>query len=657
MPENVPPPDATRDQTDEELTRLLQKIYDERGFDFREYKKDSVRRRIQKRLDTNHLGTYPEYLEFLDSHQDEYAKLFDTVLINVTEFFRDQDAWKIIETEVLPEIISRKKSGDSIRIWSAGCASGEEPYSIAILLAETLGDAIANFDIRIYATDIDDNALTEARRGVYSEEKLRNVRPDRLEKYFAKDGHVYKIDRHIRQMVAFGRQDLTADAPISHLDLLICRNVLIYFNAKLQHKLLYRFDFAMNRGGYIFFGKSESTALGSKFFEVVSQKWRIFQKTANITELRPAERRLALIEESTIGQAVTESRKEITKLDFYNQAIINNISLALIVLDRNNLVTTWNRQAEEMWLIKADYALGRNFYEIGMGDRIPGINDALRETMKEKRKVLLEDKEITVPRGDKKYLDLTVVPLIDQNRELQGAILLMDDVTEDKMLRDELGRSNEDLKELNAKLETTNEEMESTNEELETTAEELQSTTEELETSNEELQSTNEELETSNEELRSTNAELEATNTELRERTAELNIINTYNGAIINNIVESLIVLDSNSQVTTWNPAAAQMWGASGKDTIGRDFFTLDLPGGIQSKELKSMIKAAHEKKAPAKGKAMKYRTPEGEEHTVIVSVLPLISGKDYLGTMLLCRDVTAEIKRYGRKQAKPDRT
>lgn len=649
MPENILPPDVNEDKVHKGLAHLLQKIYDERGLDFRDYKKESLKRRIQKRLDAHHLSTYQEYVEFLDTHQDEYAKLFDTMLINVTEFFRDPDAWTIIESEVLPDVIARKKNGESIRVWTAGCASGEEPYSVGILLAEALGDAISNFDIRIYATDIDENALAEARRGVYSPEKLKNVSQERLEKYFTKDDGVFKIDRQIRQMVAFGRQDLTSDAPISHLDLLICRNVLIYFNPKLQNKLLYRFDFAMNRGGHVFFGKSESMALGSRFFTPVSQRWRIFQKTGSITELRPAERRLALIEEAAVGQAVTESRKEITKLDFYNQAIINNICIALIVIDRTNIVTTWNYYAQEMWAIKADYALGRNFYEIGMGDRIPGVNDALREAMKEKKKLQLEDKEITTQKGEKMNIDLTVVPLIDPNREIQGAILLMDDVTVDKKLRDELRHTNEELQEINAKLETTNEELESTNEELETTAEELQSTTEELETSNEELQSTNEELETGNEELRSTNAELEATNSELNERTAELNVLNTYNGAIINNTVESMFVLDENFLVTTWNPSAAQMWGLSGKDLLGKDFFAADFPSGIKPGDLKHLIKTVQDKKIPIRDKDLKYRTLSGDDHTVIVSGLPLISGKDYLGTMLLCRDVTAEIKRYGR--------
>jgi len=646
MPENQQPP-AKEDQTDEELDQLLKKLFDERGFDFRDYKKVSLRRRIQKRLDDLKISTYPEYERYLDAHQDEYAKLFETLLINVTEFFRDPEAWKIVEEKVLPDILARKKKGDSIRIWSAGCASGEEPYSIGILLAQALGNAIHDYEVKIYATDIDENALTEARRGAYRLEKLKNASPEQLDKYFTKENSIYKIDRSIRQMVSFGRQDLTSDAPISHLDLLICRNVLIYFNVQLQNKLLFRFNFALNPSGYVFFGKSESTLMGSKLFSVVSQKWRIFKKTMSITELAPAERRVALIEEAMVDKAVNMASKEMKTLDFYHQAIINTMSPALIVLSKNNIVTTWNPAAQEMWMIKSDYALGRNFYEMGMGDRIPGISDALRDAIHDKKTAVLKEKEIINHKGDKRYIDITDVPLIDQNGELQGAIIMMDDVTDDKRLRDELKRSNEELQELNAKLETTNEELESTNEELETTAEELQSTAEELETSNEELQSTNEELETSNEELRSLNEELETTNDELRERTFQFNVVNTYNEAIINNIVESLIVLDKTGLVTTWNIAAAQMWGLGWNDTMGKNFFALHLTSGISAEDLKQMIKQVYDKTAPINDKEMKYKAPSGDVHTVIVSIIPLMRGSEYLGTLVLCRDVSADIKRY----------
>jgi two-component system CheB/CheR fusion protein len=334
-------------------------------------------------------------------------------------------------------------------------------------------------------------------------------------------------------------------------------------------------------------------------------------------------------------------------LDFYHQAIVNNMSPALIVLNKNNIVTTWNPAAQEMWMIEADYALGRNFYEMGMGDRIPGISEAIHDAIHDKKTVVIKEKEIIGPKGDKRYIHITVVPLIDQNAELQGTIIMKDEVTDDRRLREELRRSNEELQELNAKLETTNEELESTNEELETTAEELQSTAEELETSNEELQSTNEELETSNEELRSLNEELETTNDELRERTSQLNITNIYNEAIVNNIDESLIVLDISGMVTTWNPAAARMWGVDGNYIMGKNFFATHLTSGISAEDLKQPIKQVYESKASINDKEMKYKTPSGKEHNVIVSIIPLLSGKDYLGTQVLCRDAAADNKRY----------
>ena len=263
---------------DGELGALLDQLFRKRKFDFRDYKRASLKRRIKKRLDANQVPSYAEYGKFLGEHPEEYAKLFDTLLINVTEFFRDPEAWEVIEKIVLPDIISKKAPGASIRIWSAGCASGEEPFTIGILLAESLGDAIDDYEIRIYATDIDESALAEARKGMYKSEKLVVIRPERLQKFFTVEHDGYKISRSIRQMVSFGRQDLTTDAPISQLDLLVCRNVLMYFNGSLQDRVVHRFGFAVNPGGYIFLGKSEGILMGSKQFKPIDSTWKIYKK-------------------------------------------------------------------------------------------------------------------------------------------------------------------------------------------------------------------------------------------------------------------------------------------------------------------------------------------------------------------------------------------
>ncbi len=644
--------EKVKEDEDRELEMLLQKIYEERGMDFRDYKKASIKRRVQKRLEANNLTTYIQYMDFLDRHPEEYSLLFDTLLINVTEFFRDPEAFEILEKNVIPKMISRKRKGDTIRIWSAGCASGEEPYSIGILLAEALGESINAYEIRIYATDIDESALIEARRGDFSESKLKNVKKEFIDKYFTRENGNYRIGRTIRQMVVFGRQNLTTDAPISHLDLIVCRNVLIYFNLELQNKLLMRFHYALNRDGYIFFGKSESMLVGSKLFKPLEKKWRLFQKSPEVVAgLTLKEGRHAAVEENLIDQAIREARRELKIMDFYNQSIIQNISLGIIVLDSRNLITTWNSISEETWLIKAENAMGRDFFELGMGQRLPGIKENLDEVVREKRRIEIKELGVIDYRGEKMFLDIALVPLIDPNEDMHGVIVISRDVTDDKILKDDLKKSNEELQSLNAKLETTNEELETTNEELvsaneelETTTEELQSTAEELETSNEELQSTNEELETTNEELKSANEELEAANDELRDMTEEINAVNVYNKKIIHSMSQSLIVWNKDNIITTWNPAAEDMWGIKEGDATGKNIFGLNI--GIEGEEIQQKIRKAVEIGSIYHESSLEYTAQSGEKRLMQLTIIPLNDNiGNHVGAMMLSGDVTDEKK------------
>jgi two-component system CheB/CheR fusion protein len=661
MPKNDSEAEEVTENETKELEVLLQKIFEERGMDFREYKRASLKRRIQKRLEANNLTSYAEYMKLLDSSPEEYAKLFDTLLINVTEFFRDPEAFEVLEKEVIPQIISRKKKGDSIRIWSAGCASGEEPYSIGILLAEKLGESIYDYEIRIYATDIDENALIEARSGIYDENKLKNIKKEYLDKYFTRENGRYRISKTIRQMVIFGRQDLTKDAPISHLDLIVCRNVLIYFNHNLQNKLMMKFHYALDRDGDIFFGKSESMLVGSKLFKPVAKKCRIFKKSPDITAgLIAGEGQRAALEENLIDKAIRDARREFRSMDFYTQNIIQNISLGLIVIDRNNLITIWNQTSEGLWLIKAENAIGCDFFEIGLGERLAGIKERIDEVTRERRTVRIEALEVISYKGEKRFMDLTLVPLIDPNRELHGVIIISSDVTEDKKRKDELEKSNEEFKLLNEKLETANEELRSANEELETaneelrsaneeletTTEELQSTSEELETSNEELQATNEELETTNEELKSTNEELDTTNEELRSTAEQLNSINMYNKTIAQSMNQSLIVLNRNGIVTTWNPASELLWGLKEEDTVGKSIFSFSPELSIKVEELRQKIRQVVENRTTYREGALEHAVPSGEKRLIELTITPLIDIMDKpVGTVLFSQDVT-EVKR-----------
>jgi two-component system, chemotaxis family, CheB/CheR fusion protein len=180
----------------------------------------------------------------------------------------------------MPRLLESKRKGDSIRVWSAGCASGEEVYSIPIMLLDQLGDSIADYEVRIYGTDIDESALNEARKGVFTAHQMKNLRKEQIEKHFIREDDSYKIKRNVRQLVAFGRLDPITDAPISHLDLIICRNVLIYFKLDLQNRIISKFHYALDKNGYAFFGKSESMPTGSRMFLPVNKTWRIFQKIA-----------------------------------------------------------------------------------------------------------------------------------------------------------------------------------------------------------------------------------------------------------------------------------------------------------------------------------------------------------------------------------------
>src|SRR5262249_32871249 len=212
------------------LRDLLQELAEQRGFDFRGYKKTTLERRFHKRMFQLNIGTYGDYGNYIRENPDEATELLNTILINVTEFFRDPPPWEILRNEILPPMLKPLKSGSSFRSWSAGCASGEEAYSIAIILSEFFGPRIAEFDVKIYATDIDDDALTTARRGEYSADALRRIRPEWRAKYFHGKG-MLRVNREIRRLVIFGRSNLGQDAPISHVDLLLCRNVLIYFDS------------------------------------------------------------------------------------------------------------------------------------------------------------------------------------------------------------------------------------------------------------------------------------------------------------------------------------------------------------------------------------------------------------------------------------------
>jgi two-component system CheB/CheR fusion protein len=548
---------APRQASAEPLEVLLAHLKATRGFDFTGYKRTSLERRIQKRMEAVGVADYGDYLDYLEVHQDEFPALFDTILINVTAFFRDPPAWDYYRSDVVPRLLESIGPADPIRVWCAGCAAGQETYTLAMVLAEALGTDAYLERVKIYGTEVDEDALNQARQASYSPADVEAIPPALLERYFEQGDQRYTFRKDLRRAVIFGRNDLTQDAPISRIDLLTCRNTLMYFNAETQGRILNRFHFALNPWGYLFLGKSEMLITHSDLFRPVDLKRRVFAKVQKET----------LRERLFAG---TRSDRELASAPIADirEGAFEVSPGAHLVVDVDGLLVMANSHARTMFgLSPAD--VGRPIKDLELSFRPVDLRSNLEIVFKEFRAVTLTRVAATAPPGDGRTLDVQITPVGTEDKVL-GAAILYQDTSRQRRLEEELETTKRDLG-------TAYEELQSTVEELETTNEELHSTNEELETTNEELQSANEELETMNEELQSTNEELETMNDELRLRSLELNEVNAFLEAILSTMGVAVIVVDPEHRVQVWNAESTELWGVRADEAQGQHLFGLDI--------------------------------------------------------------------------------
>lgn len=529
------------------LEQLLDELAKIRGMDFRGYKPASLQRRLLKRLGQLNIGSYEEYADYIRSSPEEVNRLLEVVLINVTHFFRDPQAWEALRREALPLVLGRLRPGDSFRAWCAGCATGEEVYSLAILVAEYFGPHMSEFDVKLYATDHDDDALTIARRGEYRIEAARRMPPEWREKYLSRSGNLLRVQRELRRLCIFGRSNLVTDAPISHVHLLVCRNVLIYFDLSLQRQVLEKFHYALNSGGILFLGRSESQLRDLSYFRVIDPKWRIFQCG------KPGKGSSEAVEMT----AETENR-EMESLRQMQRQVLETLRSAVVVLDNNDVVVSVNDAAAQIWGVRPGSLEGAALSRSPLAERYPNLVETVRKLKETGRTDPVHRHAKISIDGEERSLEITVRPLQDPDGTAAGVLIHADDATMQAKLRSTV-----------EELETTAEELHSSNEELETTNEELQSTNEELETTNEELQSTNEELETTNEELHSLNEELETTNDELEQRTRELEEMSARYAETLALMPLPIIVVNDSSEVQLWNSASEKLFGIDAKGVVG----------------------------------------------------------------------------------------
>jgi two-component system, chemotaxis family, CheB/CheR fusion protein len=612
----------TDETLDTDLEAILEYLKRRRGFDFTGYKRATLQRRIAKRIQVLGIEDTASYLDYLEVHPEEFSPLFNTILINVTDFFRDPPAWELLMDDVLPRVVGGKREGQPIRIWSAGCASGEEAYSLAMAFAQVMGVDRFMDRVKIYATDIDEDALTRARHATYTEREIEQV-PEALRSvYFERvDGH-YTFRKDMRRQVIFGRHDLIQDAPISRIDFLACRNTLMYFNAEVQTKIIARFHFALNDNGILFLGRAETLLTHHTAFAPIDLKRRISAKVPG-TGTRD---QLLITAPGRDDDAMGTSASSLRTME----SAFDASPVAQIVVDQDGVLLLANERTRSTFGITA-IQVGRPLQDVTLSYKPLELRSRLDQVFAERRVVAVKGVEWMMPPGsEERFFDVYFHPLADAAGRILGATVSFFDVSTAKRLQRELERSNQEL-------ETAYEELQSTNEELETTNEELQSTVEELETTNEELQSTNEELETMNEELRSTNEELQTINEELRTRSDELNDVNAFLESILRSLHGAVVVVDRELRVLVWNERAEDLWGLRRDEVEGKHFLNLDI--GLPVEQLRQPLRAALGRSDGRRETVLDAINRRGKTIQCRIDCMPLVSPRSEVRGVIMMMD------------------
>jgi two-component system CheB/CheR fusion protein len=596
-------------RSDISLGDLLEFVNRSRGFDFSGYKRATVERRVARRMSEVGVSRFEDYIDHLELHPEEFASLFNSILINVTSFFRDPQTWEYLAAEIVPQLIAARPPDSPLRFWSAGCATGEEPYTLAMVLARVLGDDAFQERVKIYATDVDEQALDHARHGAYQPKQVEAVPSDALDRFFERTEQRYVFRKDLRRCVIFGRNDLLQDAPISRIDLLVCRNTLMYFTAETQTQILRRFHFALRDDGSLQLGRAEMLIAHGDLFTPVDLRRRLFR---TVVQRVPGRRDRTPVPDPVDGASLSAA-------DTLREAAFATGLSAQAVLDSSGALVMSNDRARRMFGLAAS-DLGRPIQDLELSYRPVELRGHLDVVNAEGRSVDL--KGVRWHSEDRnRVLDVRLSPLLSDG-VLMGTTITYFEVTDVHRLQDELSVSQENL-------EHASEELQSTVEELETTNEELQSTNEELETTNEELQSTNEELETMNEELHSANAELETMNDELRLRTHELDDVNSFLETILVTMGVAVAVLDRQQQIQLWNGQAYELWGLTADEAEGQNLLALDV--GLPVEKLKTQVRAALTGASQREELALESINRRGKEFRCLVTLLPWGSNGDGL--------------------------
>jgi two-component system, chemotaxis family, CheB/CheR fusion protein len=542
---------ATHGRLDD-LETLQTYLKEHRRVNLQQLNGEGIQSVILQRLSEVGVANCSEYVDRLEVDPQEYARLFEVVLPPKSVIQDDRELFDFFESKVIPTLES--KVHENVRIWSVGCRTGEEAYSLAITLCEKLGTSTVQERVKIFATDANDQNLSVARQAAYSPERFETISDDLRKKYFNINDDKLTFKNDLRRSVIFGRHDITSDAPISRMDVIVCRGLLPLFNLEQQRKAISRIKFAMKPFGFLLLGKGEQLIDESQLVQLAP---RLYSKSA-------LDRREKSADMDYLH--ATDSVDEFARLQ---EAALDASRIAQLIVDADGMIVNANRKARSTFGI-AIQDFGRPMQDLEISYRPLELRSLIDQVTGFNERLTLPAVPRPLHNGRVQYFDVHIRPLFSESDERIGTCVQFDDVTEYQNLHEELTS-------LNQQLQTANEELQSTHEELETTNEELQSTNEELETINEELQSSNEELETMNDVLQTTNEELQTSNTQQRELSASIARANNFLESILASIRSGVVVLDERFEILVWNRRCEETWGLRADEVKRKSFFSLDI--------------------------------------------------------------------------------
>ncbi len=636
-----PAGDAGPADGDSNIRKLLTMIRNATGTDFSQYKSSTIRRRIARRMLLNKVSDFAGYVESLRRDSVELDALYHDILIHVTRFFREPDAFRTLETQVIPELMKGREEGKALRVWVPGCSTGEEAYSIAMVLSEYLSGRRARTPVQIFATDLSEMSIDQARAGIYSGTTLADVSPERLAQFFVKSNGNYRVSQAIRDMCTFARQDLAQDPPFSRIDLISCRNVLIYFEPALQKRIVAAFHYALNNGGILLLGKSESLSAFPELFTAVEKKGKFFRKKPGANSLQFAPARAY----DRVGQGGRNVKPPAPGLELQKEAdriVWSRYAHSGVIVD-DNLEILHFRGDPSPYLAPAPGAASLHLMKMVRGELMVDLRAAFQRARKENTPVRREGVRVTTG-GRTRELSLEVIPLAALDAEQRCFLVMFEESRSRPAEGTKVEKSrprkeeNSTVAKLHQELSATREYMQAIIEEQETTNEELNAANEEVLSNNEELQSTNEELETAREELQSTNEELVTLTEQQAARNVELNQLNDDLKNVLDGIRIPILMLSNDRRIRRFTPAAEAMFNLLPAD-VGRPIENLrpnlDLP------DLKPLIARTIETLNP-----QEYEVRDLEGHYYTMNMRPYRTSDNRIDGVLISMIDTDAIKR-----------